>query len=103
MKRILIIHQSAELYGSDKTLLLFLTHIDRKLFNPTVILPCNGPLCSELEKIDIKVVIVPVLKLYRNMFSYKNIFLFYKDYKKSIKLIDTLHKQTKFHIIYCNS
>jgi glycosyltransferase involved in cell wall biosynthesis len=103
MKNILFIHQSSELYGSDKTLLLFLTHIDRKLFNPTVILPCNGPLCSELEKIDIKVVIAPVLKLYRNMFSFKNIFLFYKDYKKSIKLIDTLHKQTKFHIIYSNT
>ena len=51
MKNILFIHQSSELYGSDKTLLLFLTHIDRKLFNPTVILPYNGPLCSELEKI----------------------------------------------------
>jgi len=30
MINILFIHQSAELYGSDKTLLLLLKHLDRK-------------------------------------------------------------------------
>ena len=103
MKNILFIHQSSELYGSDKTLLLLLTHLDRFLFNPIVVLPNEGPLKSELEKINIKVVIAPVLKLYRNMFSFKNMIQFYKDYKKAINILDTINKKYTIDVVYSNT
>jgi glycosyltransferase involved in cell wall biosynthesis len=103
MKNILFIHQSSELYGSDKTLLLLLTHLDRLLFNPIVVLPNEGPLKSELEKINIKVVIAPVLKLYRNMFSFKNMIQFYKDYKKAINILDTINKEYTIDVVYSNT
>ena len=103
MKNILFVHQSAELYGSDKTLLLLLRHLDKTKFNPVVIIPFNGPLKHELEKENIKVVIAPVLKLYRKMFTPKNIFQFLKDSKAGFKVISELHKQYSFDIIYSNT
>ena len=64
MKNILFIHQSSELYGSDKTLLLLLKSIDKNKFFCTVVLPNEGPLKEELDLIGIKVIISPVLKLH---------------------------------------
>lgn len=103
MKSILFIHQSAELYGSDKTLLLLLKHIDKTKFDSVVILPFDGPLKTELEKENIKVVIAPVLKLYRKMFSPKNILKFFYDIKKGFKVLDELNKEYKFDLIYSNT
>ena len=103
MINILFIHQSAELYGSDKTLLLLLKHIDKTKFYPVVILPNVGPLKIELEKENIKVVIAPVLKLYRKMFTPKNILKFTNDIKKSVEVLDALNKQHYFDIVYSNT
>jgi len=103
MKNILFIHQSAELYGSDKTLLLLLKHLDKTKFNSVVILPFDGPLKVELEKENTKVVIAPVLKLYRRMFSFKNLWNFIKDKNKAFETIDELNKYYKFDIIYSNT
>lgn len=103
MKNILLIHQSAELYGSDKTLLLLLKHLDKKKFNSVVILPFDGPLKTELEKENIKVVIAPVLKLYRKMVSPKNILNFFTDIKTAFRTLDKLNKEYHFDIIYSNT
>jgi len=103
VKNILFIHQSAELYGSDRTLLLLLKHLDKTKFKSVVILPFDGPLKVELERENIKVVVAPVLKLYRKMFSPKNIFQFFKDIKKGFNTIDNLNKEYKFDFIYSNT
>jgi glycosyltransferase involved in cell wall biosynthesis len=103
MINILFIHQSAELYGSDKTLLLLLRHIDKSRFYPVVVLPNEGPLKIELEKENIKVVIAPVLKVYRKMFTPQNILKFIQDIKKGVDTLDVLNKQHHFDIIYSNT
>lgn len=103
MRNILFIHQSAELYGSDRTLLLLLKHLDKTKFKSVVILPFDGPLKVELERENIKVVVAPVLKLYRKMFSPKNVFQFFKDIKKGFNTIDNLNKEYKFDFIYSNT
>ncbi len=103
MINILFIHQSAELYGSDKTLLLLLKHMDRTKFFPVVILPNEGPLKIELEKENIKVVIAPVLKLYRKIFTPKNILKSIKDIKKGIETLDALNTLHHFDIVYSNT
>lgn len=103
MINILFIHQSAELYGSDKTLLYLLQHLDRAKFNPIVVLPSDGLLKSALEKHSITVVIAPVIKLYRNLFKPKNLFLFVNDSIKSYKTLKKLHQKYHFEIIYSNT
>lgn len=103
MKNILFIHQSADLYGSDKTLLLLLKHMDRRKFNPVVMIPLEGPLKEELEKEKVRVIIAPVLKLYRKMFSPKNLLQFFKEIKSGIKMLDELNKEYQFELIYSNT
>lgn len=103
MKNILFIHQSSELYGSDKTLLYLLKNIDKSVFYPIVILPNQGPLKDELEKLNIKVVITPVLKLYRNIFTPKNLYSFFKEIKTSIFIVNELNKKYHFQLIYSNT
>lgn len=103
MINILFIHQSADLYGSDKTLLQLLTNLDKSKFNPVVVIPLDGLLKEELELENIKVVIGPVLKLYRKMFMPKNIVLFLKQLKIAVSNLDELNKEHKFDIIYSNT
>jgi len=103
MKHILIIHQSAELYGSDKTLLLFLKNLDRKKIEPTVILPSTGPLKDEINLLNIPIYVQPVLKLYRDLFIPKNLLKFILDTYRSIKFIKKLDKEKKFDYIYSNT
>lgn len=100
---ILFIHQSAELYGSDKTILMFISNLDKQKYFPVVLLPFDGPLKTEFEKNNIKVVIAPVLKLYRKMFTPKNILKFCKEYKEGLKIINKLHKEHKFNIVYSHT
>ncbi len=103
MKNILFIHQSAELYGSDKTLLLLLKTIDKNKFYSIVALPNDGPLKKELEKEGIKVIITPVLKLYRKMFTPKNLLGFLKDFRKSFSILRKLNEEYKFETVYSNT
>lgn len=103
MKNILFIHQSAELYGSDKTLLLLLKYLDKTKYSPVVVLPFDGPLKLEIEKENITVVIAPVLKLYRKMFTPKNLLKFFRDIRTSVSILDNLNKQYNFDLVYSNT
>lgn len=103
MKKILFIHQSAELYGSDKTLLLLLQNLDKNQFFPVVVLPNDGPLKKELERTNIKVEVLPVLKLYRGLLKPKNILAFLKDLRISLQKSRILHNEYKFDLVYSNT
>jgi glycosyltransferase involved in cell wall biosynthesis len=103
MKSILFIHQSAELYGSDKTILMFISKLDKTKYKSIVILPFDGPLKREFEKNNITVVIAPVLKLYRKMFTPSNLIKLFKEYKEGLKIISQLHKEHNFQLVYSHT
>lgn len=103
MKNILFIHQSAELYGSDKTLLILVSNLDKTKYRSVVALPNDGELRIALELENIQVVILPVLKLYRKMFVPKNTWSFIKDLRKGFQAIDLLNQTYKFDLIYSNT
>ena len=63
----------------------------------------RSPLKKVLEKENVKVVIAPVLKLYRKIFSPKNLITFLLDIKNGFLVIDELNKQYKFDFIYSNT
>ena len=75
MKRtVLYIHQSAELYGSDKTLSFLVNQINIKHnFKSIVVLPDFGPLKDLLEENGVEVIIFPVIKLSRGFLNAKSI------------------------------
>ncbi|MDA3905858.1 MAG: glycosyltransferase family 4 protein [Bacteroidales bacterium] len=103
MQTILFVHQSAELYGSDKALLSLVKELPKHNIRPIVVLPEEGILVLLLCEAKIDLIISPVIKLSRTMFSFKNLvklpFQFFSSlYKLNKKLtkesIDLVHSNT---------
>lgn len=65
--KILYVHSSAVLYGSDRTLLHLITHLDRERFTPLVVLPETGPLVAVLEAAGAEVALYPLSVLHRTL------------------------------------
>lgn len=103
MINILFVHQSAELYGSDKMLLVLLAQLDKSRFFPVVILPNHGPLEIALKDEGILVAVAPVAKLYRKMFTPQNLWKLGTEVKASIAVLDRLNQQYNFDLVYSNT
>jgi len=61
-RRILYLHTTSEVGGSDVSLLRLVEGLDRARFLPTVALPADGPLVGRLEAAGADVVILPAMK-----------------------------------------
>lgn len=67
---VLFVHQSSELYGSDKVLLLLVTQLQRRgLVHPVVVLPGPGLLLDRLVAAGVEVHVVDVVKVSRSAFT----------------------------------
>ncbi|MBC7727443.1 MAG: glycosyltransferase family 4 protein [Microbacteriaceae bacterium] len=67
---VLFIHQSSELYGSDKVLLLLVVQLQQRGFiHPVVVIPGPGLLLDRLVAAGIEVHVADVLKLSRAAFT----------------------------------
>ena len=53
--RILYVHNSADIYGASRSLTRLLSRLDRRQFEPTVVLPEEGPLKSFIGHLHVKV------------------------------------------------
>lgn len=102
-KTILFIHQSSDLYGSDKALLLLVQELNKKLFTPIIVLPRKGPLLDELLKNNIKVIITPVLNIHKRMFNLRELLLLPFNLIKSIFKLNKELKGIKIDIIQSNT
>lgn len=103
MKNVLFIHQSTELYGSNKTLLLLVTGFKEKGINPLVVLPHKGPLSVILEEKGITVIIAPVFKISRTMFGIRNLFSLMSTVRNSMHIIDQATRDLKIDLVYSNT
>ena len=65
--KVLYVHSSAVLYGSDRTLLHLIQFLDQARFQPVVVLPESGPLVSALEAYGAEVHIIPLSILHRSL------------------------------------
>jgi glycosyltransferase involved in cell wall biosynthesis len=102
MKNILFIHQSADLYGSDKTLLYLVTSI-KNLFHPIIVIPSEGLLSEELKKRNIEFYVMPVIKVSRQLFkSFAIIKLPFQVYK-TIRVLKTKLGSRKIDIVHSNT
>ena len=61
MKKILYLHTTSEIGGSDISLVRLVERLDRRLFTPLVVLPSDGPLVQRLRAAGATVVIMPTL------------------------------------------
>ena len=103
MRNILFVHQSAEMYGSDKVLLYLVIGLRAKGFNPIVLLPEEGPLLLELQKCGIETWIVPVTKLDRKTLSPKGMLRLPWHLYKSFFGIKQAVGCRKIELVYSNT
>ena len=103
MKTILYFHQSAELYGSDKTLLQLVIGMSLAGHKVIVVVPNEGLLTQEFKKNNIRYIVSPVLKLHRDMFTFRKMFLSFLDIFSSIKKIRKETKNLKIDFIHSNT
>lgn len=61
--RILIIHNSADIYGASRSVWRLCKRLDRTRFEPLVMLPEEGPLGTMLKGIGVKTLIFPSLRI----------------------------------------
>lgn len=102
-KSILLAHQSAEMYGSDKVLLSLVLGLNSLGFHPIVLLPAEGPLLTALGGSGIETHIVPVAKLDRKTLSAMGLLRFPFNLLKSIRAINRILKGRHIDFVYSNT
>ena len=104
MKKILFLHSSAELYGSDRSLLNIITNIDKNEFEIHVMLPCDGPLVPLLSQIpNVTVSIFDFAVLRRKMLSIGGGISYVISFLKSKRHIKKYIKENKIDVVYTNT
>lgn len=102
MKNVLIVNQSAELYGADKAILELINNFPEN-YTPIVVLHEEGPLKQLLEKKGIQVIYSSVIKVKRGILKP---FFFLKLPFEIIKSFITIRRELKgkkIHLVHSNA
>ena len=102
MKTILFIHQSADLYGSDKTLLYLVKSI-KDIANAIIVVPEEGPLTQEFKNLNIDVFIIPVIKVSRQLFTSLDFFKLPFEIYKALRVLRKKLGNRKIDLIHSNT
>jgi glycosyltransferase involved in cell wall biosynthesis len=99
---VLVVHSSAELYGSDKSLLDF-ARLHPTHMALTVVLPEDGPLVPALRACGAEVVVGEVCKLQRAMLSPAGLWRLLRSVAGSMRFMRALHRRRRFQLVYSNT
>lgn len=100
---ILFVHQSAELYGSDRVLLGLLIHLQQRGYRLKVLLPAEGELTKVLQQETIEYQIEPVWRLHSGLKKPRLWLPFMLEAVRSVWQLNRAVKQFQPDIIYSNS
>ncbi len=103
MKNILIIHQSADLYGSDKVLLDLVRELPRADIHPIVVLPVSGPLREALASAGIETHICPVLKISRSSLTPVGFVKLIGEVPRAIRQLDRIVNKRRISLVQSNT
>lgn len=98
----LIVHSSAELYGSDKSLLDFVRGRDAGI-RVTVFLPEEGPLCAALRDAGAVVHVANIGKIRRDMLGFFGFLSMLTGCVSSLFVLARAHRREKFNVVYSNT
>lgn len=102
-KNILFVHQSADLYGSDRVLLALVSQLNREKFYPIVLLPVVGPLLAEMQTAGIECHVVPITRLARATLSLSGLLHLPIHLIKSFRAINLVLCNRKIDIVHSNT
>lgn len=102
-KTILYVHQSADLYGSDRVLLALVSKLDKEKFLPIVLLPVDGPLRNELEAAGIECHVIVITRLARATLTVRGLLRLPNDLFHSLRAISGVLKGRKVDLVHSNT
>lgn len=100
--RVLVVHSSAEFYGSDKSL-LDVVRMRPPHMAMTVVLPETGPLVAALQASGAEVLVGEVCKLQRAMLSPAGLWRTLRAVLDTLHFLGELHRKRQFQLVYSNS
>jgi len=101
---VLFIHQSSDLYGSDKTLLSLVTELKNTKLHPVVIVPSDGALIEEFQAVGVEYFIVPSLvRASRATFGIKGLLHLPFGGWKSLRAINAVLAGRHIDLVYSNT
>lgn len=103
MKNILVVHQSADLYGSDRVLLGLVSLLDRKEFHPIVLIPIDGPLAVELRAVGVEYHVIPIARLSRATLSPLGLLWMTVNLYRSIRAINRVLNGRCVDLVHSNT
>lgn len=101
--KILFLHAGAELYGADKILLEVVENIDRKTFEPIVILPEDGPLVSKMREAGAEVSVLPYPILRRKFFNIRGIGNYIFSYIRFSRRLKKIVNKENIRLVHVNT
>ena len=104
LKRILYIHNGADLYGGGRFLLRLVSNLDRRFYQPFVIVPYDGPLSEALriQKVEVAVMkSLPVIS--RRVFHSWRLFPFVLRIPFSAVVLALFIRRNKIDIVHTNT
>lgn len=103
MVNILFVHQSADLYGSDRALLTLLQRLDPNKYKPIVVLPREGPLAVELRALGVETHTAPLALISRSTLSPAGLFGLVLELGRSIRALDRLVEGRRIELVHSNT
>lgn len=104
MKKILFLHSSSELYGSDRSLLNLIKNMDRTIYKIIVILPEAGPLVEKLSEVDnVEIIVREIAVLRRKYFYLIGIIKYGLHFITSLIYLIRLISQKDIDLVYTNT
>lgn len=103
MIQILYLHAGAEMYGADKVLLELVKGLDKTKYNPSVVLPCGGPLVEALTAAGIETQVVPYPILRRKYFNPAGLIMYIFCYFRYSREVLRIARRKKADLLHINT
>lgn len=101
---VLLIHQSSEMYGSDRVLLYLAKGLQAAgQFHPVVVLPDEGPLLDALRNKGIEVHVGAVAKISRATFTPRGLIRLARQTYQAVRFLDQLVGNRDVGLVHSNT
>ncbi|MDQ3170660.1 MAG: glycosyltransferase [Acidobacteriota bacterium] len=103
MRRILFVHTTSEVGGSDVSLAHIVERLDPKRFQTVVALPSEGPLVARLERAGAEVVVLPHMRKLTSRKGRAGLAMFAATYPLGVASLASLVRRKRVDIVHTNT
>ena len=103
MRRILFVHTTSEVGGSDVSLAHIVERLDRTRFQPIVALPSDGPLVARLERAGAEVAVLPRMRKLTSRKGRAGLAVFGAAYPLGVVSLASLIRTKRVDLVHTNT